>query len=113
MSGPVQIREQPIPATVPDPLKTWLAQFQGAAWTAIRALASMRITQGAHLQGLELAIGANTVSHQLGRMPRGWMLTRQGVVLGLYETDAQVGQRDTRFLYLTATAAGTADLWVF
>jgi hypothetical protein len=106
------IREQPVPANAAE-IPRWLAQFQVGVLAALRALASVRIVQGAHLTDVELAIGANTIAHKLNRQPRGWILTRQSVVLGVYETDAQLNERSDRFLSLTATAAGSCDLWVF
>jgi hypothetical protein len=109
----IPIREQPVPVDVPEPLRAWLARFQMGVLTALRSLADATIADGARVEALTLTTGANTVSHRLGRRPRGWILTRQSVVLGLYETDAQQAQRDDRFLYLTATAGGVADLWVF
>lgn len=96
-----------------EPLRRWCTELQRALLTPIRALASMAIVQGTHLRDVTLASGANQISHKLGRLPRGWVVTRQSAALGLYETDAQVALRGDQFLTLTSGAAGTADLWVF
>ena len=113
MAGQVVIREQPVPQAVQEPLREWLARMQSGAMTALRALASMPIVQGAHVRDVTIASGANQIAHQLGRMPRGWIVTRQSASLTLYESATQLTQRDGTFLYLTAGAAGTVDLWVF
>lgn len=107
------VREQPVPAGVPEPLRSWLGQAVSGLWTAVRALASMKLLQGAHLRDVSIANGTTTVFHTLGRPPVGWVVTRQSAALGLYESASQLAARSATTLTLTASAAGTADLWVF
>jgi hypothetical protein len=113
VSGELTIREQPVPADAPAATRAWLSRFQLGVLTSIRALSQFRIVQGVHLEGVVVTAGVNALAHKLSRQPRGWVVTRQSAELGLFETAAQLNQRNSRALVLTATVGGTVDLWVF
>lgn len=58
-----------------------------------------------------LAVGANTITHKLGRTPQGWIVTDLSAVAAvtLYRPSAFTPTT----LSLTASAAATVVLWVF
>lgn len=68
------------------------------------------ILNGALVEGISLTGSAdNVISHKLGRVPRGWIVTRaQTAVPLLYET-----ARSDKAITLFAASSGTADIWFF
>jgi hypothetical protein len=109
---PQRVEGRPPQGTTPA-LAAWLASALAAVWTAIRAIGEAAPVQGVHLRSLSVAAGANQIAHTLGRLPRGWIVTRQSDDCALIETDAQLASRTERWMYLTSNIAGTVDVWVF
>lgn len=74
-----------------------------------------RLTPTAFLDGIRvsatLAVGANTITHKLGRTPQGWIVTdlSASAAVTIYRSAAFASTTIT----LTASAACTAVLWIF
>ncbi len=81
---------------------------------SFRALESCPLLDGHLLEGVELVQGDNEIDHKLGRVLRGWILTRQDFDTIILDKQASNDSTD-RILILNSSASGTAtvDLWVF
>lgn len=73
------------------------------------------LTQGVLVEGIEIATGTQEIPHPLGRIPRGWIITRSygSSAPALRELPNVANARRRTHLRVTASAAGTIDLWVF
>jgi hypothetical protein len=71
-----------------------------------------QLVNGQLLQSVKLAAGKNVVNHKLGRTLIGWFPTRIRSSATFYDQqDGNSNPATTLILY--ASAACTADLWVF
>lgn len=77
---------------------------------ALESLPGAIIIDGQHIENVSLLGASNTrVLHKLGRVPRGWFLTRK-TVGGNVPSEVSKSGVD---LVLLASTAETVDLWVF
>ena len=67
------------------------------------------LVQGTLVSGVSLSSGDNSVTHKLGRAPKGWILTDINAAVTVYRS------KDFSDTTLTLNASGTAtvSLWVF
>ena len=68
------------------------------------------LLNGSLLTGVNLASGANSVNHKLGRVPRGWFIVSSSTADVVY---GSVSSATDTTLTLTASGAITVSLWVF
>ncbi len=70
---------------------------------------------GRLIEGVNLIVGTNVISHRLGRQLRGWWVTRRYDITGaLTSVDlSEQSAPDSRYLRLTSSVVQTVDLWVF
>lgn len=67
--------------------------------------------QGRRVTVKPTAAGTLTVSHGLGRRPKGWNIETQRAAAVLVDEDAT--KRSTRSITLNFSGAGDLDLWVY
>lgn len=70
------------------------------------------IVQGDILEGIQLASGANTINHKLGRKLRGWFIVRQRALASIYDTQ-DTNPTPAVTLRLTSNASVKVDIFVF
>lgn len=59
--------------------------------------------------GTALSAGNNTITHKLGRVPKGWIVTRSsGAAAQLYEVS-----KDDKVIVLNSTGTPTVEVWFF
>lgn len=83
--------------------------FRVAVEGLVRDLNTCPYLTGAHVTDIELSAGSNSVSHKLGRIPTGWIVTRiQTGTCTAYET-----ARDTKAVTLSSSGSSKVDIWFF
>lgn len=70
------------------------------------------IVNGQILEGVQLAVGSNTINHKLGRKLRGWWIVRQRATGSVYDTQ-DTNPTPAVTLKLTSDAIVSVDLLVF
>ncbi len=70
------------------------------------------ITQGIIIPNVQLTTGVNAISHKLGNMLRGWVLTRQRGPATIYDAQA-TNPFPQLTLNLNASADVNVDIYVF
>ena len=91
-----------------------IESVQNSLENSFRSVEACPLLDGHLLEGVKLTQGDNEIDHKLGRVLKGWVLTRQD-----FDTiiiDKQVENRNAgRILILNSSTSGTAtvDLWVF
>lgn len=87
-----------------------LNRIQDRLKSVINAIARKPIVDGILLEGVTLANSAtNRVPHNLGRLPRGWIVVKRTSGAVIYDNVAA----DDKFLTLNSSAAAVVSLWVF
>lgn len=71
--------------------------------------AKAAITDGHQLSDIDIGTSATSVPHKLGRLPRGYVLVGQDADARIWRDSAA----DRVNLYLKASAAVTASIWVY
>lgn len=89
-----------------------LSRIQDNVARALDQAATQPILNGVLLSSVALAVGSNIVNHGLGRTLRGWIPVRLRASATVYDTQDS-NSTPALTLLLTASAAVTADLWVF
>lgn len=77
-----------------------------ANWT--RQLTGMVILQGQYVEGVEVTTSTTTISHQLGRTPRGWIICKKNADARVWESSSTSSQ-----LILDSSATVTISIWIF
>ena len=87
-----------------------LMQVQQNIESSLGPVVKNPLVGGTLLEALTLASGANTVSHKLGRRPRGWFLVSSSSSATVYGD-----VRTATDLNITLTSSGTAtiSIWIF
>jgi hypothetical protein len=70
------------------------------------------ITKGQILENIQLANGANTINHKLGRKLLGWFIVRQRALASIYDTQ-DTNPTPAVTLRLTSDASVKVDIFVF
>lgn len=76
---------------------------------AVNNLNSLPLNQMTVINGVVLAVGANTIQHRLGRVPVGWVILDINAAATVYRSAAFNIQN----LVLTSNAIATINLGVF
>lgn len=82
--------------------------FQREVRTTFDDLSRKPLLNGREFTGITLSATATKVSHGLGRVPRGWILTDISVATTVHRVS-----KDSRYLTLTAGADCTVSLWIY
>lgn len=85
-----------------------LQQLQEVAIKSSSALNAMALQPGVMLTYVFGGASTVTMSHGLGRLPRGWIVVDVGASATFFRASWDVGQ-----LAITGSAACTAKVWVF
>lgn len=85
--------------------------LQGNVEEVLGRLQQSTILDGVLLKDVATSIGSFTVSHELGRAPVGFLITKSNAPMCIYNDT--VGNTPSKLLYLKANAQATVDLWVF
>lgn len=78
----------------------------------LEKLGELDILGGRMLTDVELAVGATTVEHGLGRTYKGYIVVA-GALNGDYPGEDTVSASKGSHITLTVAAAQTVDVWVF
>lgn len=91
-------------------LESQLEVFRRALEAGGLKLDMVPFLDGILKEGVVLGAGAEaTIYHGLGRVPRGWLVTRALVAaVALHEHS-----RDDTKIVLSSANAGTADIWIY
>jgi hypothetical protein len=87
-----------------------LSQMQQNIDEAFKQYSRLPFVDGNEIKEVALVTGANSITHKLGRVYRGYFILRKTAAGDVYE-----GTNDDKlnFLVLQSTANMTVDLWVF
>ncbi len=77
--------------------------------SAINPFLANPLLQGNLILNQVMVNGSNSISHKLGRMPRGWYVVDQNASANFYRSQPF----NSTSLILTSSAACTISLWVF
>jgi hypothetical protein len=83
--------------------------FQSKLKSTLDPLLSNLLTQGILLTNVDLASGATTINHLLGRKMVGYVVTDLDADASIYRSQPL----NDKTLTLTSSAACTVSLWVF
>jgi hypothetical protein len=90
-----------------------LGKVQDALTTALGPVLGSAIVDGRLIEGVALASGsANTITHGLGRPPKGWLVVRSDADARYWDDQAN-NSTPGRTLRLNSSATATVSLWVF
>lgn len=79
-----------------------------------RFLEQNPILDGVLLEGVTLASGANDIAHKLGRQARGWFPVPLRSNITVYDASIDLPSLlHNSHIRITASGAGTINLWVF
>lgn len=87
-------------------------QLQTNILGPLNRLLGLPLNSGQQLVKVNLASGANTVPHGLGRELQGWFLVRLRASATVFDTQDS-NPTPAKTLLLTASAAATVDLYVY
>ena len=108
----IAIRDESPPSD-PAMLPGYVDRMRTAVWDNWRSLIKS-VFNGDLITEQAIAVGDTTLSHRLGRLPRGYIILReQGASLGLYTTEANWAARTDSLVTLTAGSAGSADFYFY
>lgn len=80
--------------------------------TLLNPLLDLPITQGQILEKVQLAVGANTINHKLGRKLIGWWIVRQRSAATVYDLQ-DTNPTPAVNLKLQSSASVLVDIYVF
>jgi hypothetical protein len=86
-----------------------LQQYQAQS---LNPLIRNPITNGIILQSVSLAIGTNTIKHNLNRVLQGWHLVRKRANSDIYD-EQDSNQNQDKYLVLNSSAQVVVDIYVF
>lgn len=79
--------------------------------TSLRFLQNKPIVDGVLLQGVQLAVGNNIITHKLGREIFGYIIVSRSAASSVYDN---ISSSDTKTSFtLNATVACTINIWIF
>ena len=96
-------------ASLPQRLNLTQMQQQWAA--QLNPVLANLLVQGQLLTNQSLAAGNNAISHKLGRVPNGWMLSAPKAPAVIYEAAYQLNP--TLTLTLISDSSVITDIWVY
>lgn len=100
---------QPVPRITASSSPADVAACLDKILLAIAAIGSVEIVEGALLTSVSIATGTTQVAHKLGRLARGYIITRTVSIPGNLVCTAI----DREFFTFSALSDGVLDLWVF
>ena len=76
-----------------------------------RFLAAVPMLDGNYLEDVSITSGtAKSVQHELGRSPRGYIVTKKSAESTIWDTESTTPERE---LVLNASASCVVSVWVF
>ena len=87
-------------------------QLQDNIANLLEPISDNVLLPGIILKNVALAVGSNTIQHQLGRLLLGWFIVRQRASASIYDTQ-DTNQSPTTTLLLTSSAVVKVDIYVF
>ena len=80
---------------------------------SFRSVENCPLVDGVLLENIDLAEGDNTIDHKLGRVLRGWVITRQRLLSSIYDKQDENASKDKTLVLNSSTAQTvTVDVWV-
>lgn len=100
---------QPVPRITAASTPADFASAIDKIVVAIGAIASVPLLDGALLTSVSINNGTTQVPHKLGRLARGYIITRTETIPG----NLVCTSLDREYVNFSALSAGVLDLWVF
>ncbi len=85
--------------------------FQRESKAAFERLNRVQLLDGRAITGVELSTTPTAISHGLGRIPAGWIITDINAAATVHRVSTATER--TRYLTLTASAICTVNLWIY